>query len=314
MPTPPSSAGPETIHLLEGALKAVGDFLGLSTPAPAAANPPSAKNADTPDVPSEIADMKDEIGQIRSSMHDMRLDLTTFGKSLGTIMTVVLGAIGYTQLHSFFPFPHAHAWVKPAVIAALVSGVGGATFLVFRFFFAKRRVLLEASAATSVPGRWSRRLHFWRSDRYIADATELWYAHREGMRSLKEVEDASIACAQQARSLRDQKKTAEADEAWRKSYRFEKVVDLALWDASADVLERRTRGAYGGPVAALAVILTVGGLGFTFAAADWAKSRHDSVKPSGVAAAVKCANSAAKGTPAAARTDLYAACAKLIAP
>ena len=138
------------------------------------------------------------------------------------------------------------------------------------------------------------------------------YAQREGIASLTKVEEEAVKLAREAREETDD---TEAKRKWARAYRLEKIVDLALWDAASDILERRTRGAFGGPLATIGVVLAVGGIGFVFATADWVKGERDRTAPTPAQAAVTCvAQIRDKNLAVALSKQLYAACAKLIKP
>jgi len=237
------------------------------------ADPAPAPAADA--VPSQIGDIVQEIADVSGGMQDVRNDLSAFGKRVGAIATGVLGAIGYTRIHSIFPFPDgAPGWLAPGAVAAAVCGVGASTFLVIRFFFAKRRILVEPPTKPPPEHEWWHALIFWNKEQWIVERVAQRYARAEGKSTLQEVADEATELAAASRQQRLAGEAEGADQRWNEAYRLEKVVDLALWDASSQLLERRTRGAFGGPVASLAILLAVGGVGFVFATADWASGRR----------------------------------------
>lgn len=268
-----SSAVPtaqQLLHAVEDLLKSAASIVGhgAKTPSP----PPAASGATTP---TELADDAAQIASIRDGMQAMRDDLTQMGTGLGAILTTVLGAIGYTQIHSIFPFPRgAPGWIGPGALAAAVAGIGGATFLIFRFFFAKRRILLfsEDQGATVEPRRWVwHRIAFWEDEKRLATKAMHEWAKSEDKSRLEDVEKEAEDKAKAARRETD---PALSKSGWAEAYRLYTVVDLALWDASQRVLERRTRAAFSGLLATVAIILTVGGIGFLFGTADWAKGQR----------------------------------------
>ncbi|HET8893314.1 MAG TPA: hypothetical protein VFM96_04375 [Gaiellaceae bacterium] len=262
------AGAPQILQALEGILNGLGSLLGHAKKPDAPAGPSNAGGK----VPSELEDIEQQAADLTAGMQKMRDDLTGFGKSIGTIATGVLGAVGYTQIHSIFPFPlGAPGWVSWSTLAAAVFGVAGVTFLVFRFFFARRRILLTASDETQeLPKLWWHYIVFWKDEERIASNCELEYADAERWPSLAAVEAEAERLTREARG-----KTGDAaKKEWAEAYRLDKVVDLGLTGASYMLLERRTRGAYGGPVAAIALICGIGGIGFVFGVADWAKGQR----------------------------------------
>lgn len=265
MATQPVPAPPQILQALEGILKGLASLLG-HTKKPTA-TPPAAGGGGK--LPSELEDIEQQTADFTAAMKLMRDELAGFGKSLGTIATGVLGAIGYTQIHAIFPFPlGAAGWVAWSTLAAACAGVGGVTFLVFRFFFARRRILLDPSDKTDhLNKQWWHYIVFWKEEERVTNNLELEYAKSERQPSLKALEDEAASLTRKARGMTG--KAAEKE--WAEAYRLDMVADLALMDASCGLLERRTRGAYGGPVAAIALALGIGGIGFVFGVADWAK-------------------------------------------
>jgi len=255
------SAAQPIVHAIEGLFKSLTSLLGhaKTEPADPAAPPANGK------TPTELADIAGLDKGFEDAMQDLRNDLGAFGKSIGTIATGIITALGYTRFNDIFPFPlGAPGWLGPAAVAAALCGLGGTTFLIFRFFFAKRRILILPPKELSAP--------WWRGERRVIIRMTQPYAESENLPSLDAVEQKRLGLLKTAHAEQPAGATDTAE--WKEAYRLERVVDLALWDASNAVLERRTRGAFGGPVATVAIVLAVGGIGFTFAVADWAKGRR----------------------------------------
>lgn len=278
----------QIIQAVEGVWKVLGSLLGPK------GKPDDGGDDKTPDAktPTEIGDIAKDDQELSDSMDKMRADLAAFGTSVGGIVVAVITALGYTRFNDIFPFPlGAPGWLGPATAVAAGVGLGATTFLIFRFFFAKRRILLDPPIPRAHPW-WQRASHwleswvvpvepldqdvpyapFWRREHRLAIKRTQPYALAENLKSLKAVEDREIELLKELH--RDHPDGATNELKWKEAYRLERVVDLALWDASASVLERRTRGAFGGPIATIAIVLAVGGVGFTFATADWAKGRR----------------------------------------
>lgn len=289
-----ASQGPlptsQILQAIEGVMKILGSLLGGSKDKPA---DDTDSKPTTGKTPAELAAIDDDDKQLDTSMKALRDDLGAFGKSIGAIATGIIGALGYTRFNDIFPFPlGAPGWLGPATAAAATCGLAATTFLVFRFFFAKRRILIWPPPRPGIP--WSLRvlsffaalakrpldldpekphspLHKWGERHLIIQMTQP-YAESEGEKSLYAVEGRRRKVLEEAHRKQPTGGTDTAE--WKEAYRLEKVVDLALWDAADAVLERRTRGAFGGPVAFIAIALAVGGIGFTFGTADWAKGRR----------------------------------------
>lgn len=280
----------QLLQAIEGVMKILGSLLGGSKDKP----PDDADSkAATGKTPPELAAIADDDKELDTSMQLMRSDLGAFGKSIGAIATGIIGALGYTRFNDIFPFPlGAPGWLGPATVAAATCGLAATTFLVFRFFFAKRRILIWPPPPPGIPlslralsflaglvkhplkfdpKKPHSPLHRWGERHLIIKMTQP-YAEGEGLKSLYAVEGKRRQLLREAHQKQPTGATDTAE--WKEAYRLERVVDLALWDAADAVLERRTRGAFGGPVATIAIILAVGGIGFTFATADWAKGRR----------------------------------------
>lgn len=298
MPTPKATAA-QLQAALEGVMKLVSAVLGGAKDTPA-------EGGDTtkPDgkVPLELVDIAAQADAYSKSMDEMRGDLGAFGKSVGGIAVAVITALGYTRFNDIFPFPlGAPSWLGPSTAAAAACGLGATTFLVFRFFFAKRRITFDYPEPpykndTADPLRTiNLRLYdffvggkkpgepdpakeptapWWRRERRLILQETQPYAESENFKSLWALDDTRTSLLKALHERYRDGKFPKDEADWAQAYRLGQVADLAVWDASAAILERRTRGAFGGPVATVAIILAVGGIGFTFATADWAKGRR----------------------------------------
>ena len=275
-----ASQGPlptsQILQAIEGVMKILGSLLGGSKDKSEAADSGNGKPPDKP--PPELVDIADGDDELAASMQLMRDDLAKFGTSLGAIATGIIGALGYTRFNDIFPFPlGAPGWLGPATVAAATCGLGATTFLVFRFFFARRRIILDPPepprGANGEPdANLEPTARPWQLTKKLIIKRTQPYAIAEGEKSLWAVDQHQVELEKLAH--KKEPTGAANSEEWKETYRLQRVVDLAIWDASCSVLERRTRGTVGGPVATLAIILAVGGIGFTFATADWAKGRR----------------------------------------
>ena len=250
------------VQEITGLIKSVASLIGLAKAAKATPPEPSAPSGK---IPTELADIQQEISAMHDWMKAMRDDLFAFGKGLGSVATLALGAIGYTQIHNLFPLPVGTSWgMRAGLIAAAAAGVGGSTFLVVRFFFARRRILMDSyDIPPRVRHKWWHRFDPWAEERCIKHDVARRYAKREGMHTLAEVADEAARLAGEAQGQGGKK--------WEQAYRLEQIINLALYEAATKILERRTRGAFGGVLASIALVLAVGGIGFLFGAADWSK-------------------------------------------
>ena len=269
-PTPKATAA-QLQAALEGVMKLVGAVLGNGKDKPA-----DTSETPKPDgkVPVELVDIASQADAYSKSMDEMRADLGAFGKSVGGIVVAVITALGYTRFNDIFPFPlGAPGWLAPSTAAAAACGLGATTFLIFRFFFAKRRITFEYPEPAEKDAAKEPTAPWWRPEqRLIIEETQA-YAQGEGFASLWALDNKRTHILKGLHE-RHPDGIPEDDADWSRAYRLGQVIDLAVWDASAAVLERRTRGAFGGPIATVAIILAVGGIGFTFATADWAKGRR----------------------------------------
>lgn len=296
-PTPKATAA-QLQAALEGVMKLVSAVLGggKDTPAdPADVPKPDGK------APLELIDIAALSKGFSTSMDEMRGDLGKFGKSVGGIIVAVITALGYTRFNDIFPFPlGAPGWLGPSTVAAAACGLGATTFLIFRFFFAQRRITFDYPEPPKKQAGGLRRtikfrLHdffvggspaaepdatkepvapWWRRERRLIIHETQPYAYAEGFASLWALDEKRKNLLKELHGRYPDGKFPKDDAEWARAYRLEQVLDLGAWDASVAILERRTRGAFGGPIATVAIILAVGGIGFTFATADWAKGRR----------------------------------------
>lgn len=262
---------------VEGVLKLLGAVLGGGKDTPA-----DTTDAPKPDgkVPVELIDVAAQADAYDKSMAKIRADLSAFGTSVGGILVAVITALGYTRFNDIFPFPlGAPGWLGPSTAAAAACGLGATTFLIFRFFFAKRRITFDYPAPPKRDGAEPDPAKqpvapWWRRERRLIIAETQPYAYAEGFASLWALDEKRKNLLKGLHGRHPDGKFPKDDAEWAQAYRLEQVTDLGVWDASAAILERRARGAFGGPVATVAIFLAVGGIGFTFATADWAKGRR----------------------------------------
>jgi len=239
----------------------------LTAPSPAAGTS-SAKKPAGGEQTSAFAPGVDptlSVDDLTKIMGELRSDLVRTGTGLGAIVGTVLAGVGYTQVHDFFPFPaDAPGWVRWGVVAAAALGTAAATFLVVRFYYAQRRILI-GSDLSGLPR------HAWR-DRKLAKRITDQFAHEERAADILALDLRASRLGRIARGLDPNGARTKAIHA--EAQRLENVVRLALVRTAASLLERRTRGAFGGMSSWIAIALAVGGIGFTFAVADYAKGQR----------------------------------------
>ena len=245
----------------------------LNAPAPAAGTP-SAKKPAGDEQTSAFAPGVDptlSVDDLTKIMGELRSDLVRTGTGLGAIVGTVLAGIGYTQVHDFFPFPaDAPGWVRWGVVATAVLATASATFLVVRFYYAQRRILIGSDLSGLPPHAWMDR-KFW-TDRRLAKHITEQFAHEERAATILALDLRASRLGRIAREL--DPKSARTKTIHAEAQRLEDVVRLALVRTAASLLERRTRGAFGGMSSWIAIALAVGGIGFTFAVADYAKGQR----------------------------------------
>ena len=259
----------ELLGLVKSIEQKLQGILPAPGPAPAApATPPAAQKPAAGDHASAFAPGVDptlSVDELTGIMSGLRSDLVRTGRGLGAIVGAVLTGIGYTQVHDFFPFPaDAPGWVRSGVVAAAVAGTAAATFLVVRFYYAQRRILI-GSDLKGLP------LTSFRDTRLATRITEQ-FAHQEGAATILALDLRASRLGRIARELGPNDARTKAIES--EAQRLEAVVRLALTRTAASLLERRTRGAFGGMTSWIAIALAVGGVGFSFAVADYAKGKR----------------------------------------
>jgi hypothetical protein len=254
--------------------------------------------------PTAPAAPPSEVDEIKADVKGLRDSLGRMGKSIGAIVTAVVAAVGYTQIHDIFPFPAGEPlWLRALAIGAAAAGLGASAFLVVRFFFAQRRILIESDLSR----RWR-----WHVDWNEAVEQTHKSAWSEGAPTLYDLDRRSIRLDRIARRLEtttDDDSQRLGDASRKEADRLGSVVTRELWRAAEHILERRTRGAFGGPLASLAILLAVFGVGFTFAIADWSKGKR-SLPEQRIREAAACVERAKKeaGLSDAERAKLAKAC------
>jgi hypothetical protein len=189
--------------------------------------------------PTAPAAPPSEVDEIKADVKGLRDSLGRMGKSIGAIVTAVVAAVGYTQIHDIFPFPAGEPlWLRALAIGAAAAGLGASAFLVVRFFFAQRRILIESDLSR----RWR-----WHVDWNEAVEQTHKSAWSEGAPTLYDLDRRSIRLDRIARRLEtttDDDSQRLGDASRKEADRLGSVVTRELWRAAEHILERRTRGAF----------------------------------------------------------------------
>jgi hypothetical protein len=219
------------------------------------------------------------IGAIQATNERLRATLQKTGTGVGAIATGVLGVIGYTRADDIFPFPPHHpSWLPWLTGAAAGSALLATALLITRFYGAQRRVLI-GSDLSGPP------FYAWRTRRLINTRARKM-CNELGVASLQALDLRSDRLARFAHVLDRVHDSASGDVpahpenariaalARREAQRLQDTLRLSLTQIGAFILERRTRGAMGGLLSYLLILVAVVGVAFTFAIGDWAKGRR----------------------------------------
>jgi hypothetical protein len=200
--------------------------------------------------------------QILKGNANVRSLLQRTGVALGAAATVVLGGLGYTQLHQIFPIPaNVESWTKVALLAAVVSAVVGSAWLAVRFLSAQRQILL----GTDSDG-W---IDVTKGEEELVTKVLCEHAMEEQAPTLLDVELRSLRLERVARRLAARRVVGRPKEIQNEADRLSTVVRMALLRGSGKLLQERSRSAFRGRRTALALGLAAGGIAATFAFADY---------------------------------------------
>jgi hypothetical protein len=276
---------------ISAVLRRVADW--LAKPAP-----PKKAAAEAPAVSTDT-----HVKRLREGMQGIREHLRRMGAALGAAATAVLAGLGYTQVHQLFPLPENLGSSNVKVGLGLVSldltlsgkqvllilaGFGvvaaplGAAWLAGRFFGAQRRILI-----TTKPEEWGGDLAD--VEKTLAAGVLEEHARSDDAESLFALELRGERHRRIANRLADaEKRKAHEQEA----DRIESVLETAIVESAATILERRAEKAVHGWATRGALALAVAGAAALFAAADYSKGQRDLVD-----LRVKCADGISKGAP-----------------
>ena len=264
-------------------LRALKALLGLAERVTASGDPPPAGGGSAPGV-----DPAKDLDALRDSIAQERADLTATGTGLAAIAVGAFATIGYTRIDDLFPFPaDAPRWLASLTGLAAGGALLAATILVVRFYWARRKILIDSRLKT-----------LGKVDAKTVIPVAHHMAYEQGAASLLALDLRVDRLARIAHRLdpyeqaKDQASATSADaklalKARTEADRVQHIVQLSLLQCVLYLLQRRSRGALGSPTSAALIVIAVLGVGFTFGVADWAKS-HRSEPTLVVARAAAC--------------------------
>ncbi len=253
-----------------------------------------------PDTPAPSPETGDGsaayVKRLREGMKAIREHLRRMAAALAAGATAVLAGLGYTQIHQLFPLPEdlgtthpfgearwftlwghelppswllsisGKTWLELVALFGAVAAPVGAAWLAGRFFGAQRRIPI--SAAEGLGGHPSP------EETTLADRVLAEYARTEEAESLRALDLRSIRFRHIARGLReDRRKKYEAE-----ATRIDSVLERAMVEAAAEVLERRAEKAFRGGGTLFALALAGAGIVALFGAADVSKGHRDLIE------------------------------------
>jgi hypothetical protein len=228
------------------------------------------------DPAEEVQKPKPDVGDLQAGMQAIRDLLQKFGAALGAAGAALMTGLGYTQIHKIFPLPAGSSgWLVVLAVVGSASGLIGAAWLAARFFGAQRRILVssEQEHGSARRRRWlAKRKGFTDFERELRDQVFDEQAREDGAKTLRDVELRALRYERIARRTKDEERAktlqAEAD-------RLKGNVRLALVQAAAVVLERRSHQAFKGLLSAVLLLLTIAGIIAVFGLADWSQGERD---------------------------------------
>jgi hypothetical protein len=217
-----------------------------------------------PEPPPSVSPASAREQAVREAMAEMRKLLQRTGAAFGAGATLVLGGLGYAQLHEVFPLPANHARETAlAALAGVVLAVGGSVGLAGAFFRAQRRILITpADEDDDIEGP-DQALKMEMYDRVAMEES----APSLDALELRKTRFERMARTATSASLREELE-AEAARV-RDAYRW------AMLASAQAILERRSRQAFQNSL--LWALVGGAGIVLAFAAADYSKGERDRV-------------------------------------
>jgi len=224
-------------------------------------------------------------------MQAIRDLLKRVATALGAAGAALMGGLGYTQVHKIFPLPaDSSGWLPVLAAAGSASALVGAAWLAARFFGAQRRIVMSSEQEEAKPlfgwcppkglsqWFWAKRKGFGNVERKLRNHVFDQYAQEQEARTLRSVE----LRAQRLQRMAQRARRAEHGDAAKRlqdeADRLNGVARLALVEAAAEVLERRSHQAFKGVLTAVPLLLTIGGIILVFGLADWSQGNRDLIE------------------------------------
>jgi hypothetical protein len=235
---------------------AIAGLLGRS-----GAKAPDPKSSD-PKPPGSATDKgaiatPDDPAHVKDSMAELRKLLQRTATAIGVVATAVIGGLVY--LKEIFPIPQTvpfQDWVWILLVAALVAAaIGGAAWVMARFFLAQRQILVT-TVPDGVEGLSD-------EDKLIAWSVFNEHAAEENADSLFDLDRRRLRLERIGTS------SGPTSVAAKEASRLGEAVTIALALASASILEDRTRGAFQSRHTLIPFVLAVVGIVGLFAIADY---------------------------------------------
>jgi hypothetical protein len=226
--------------------------------------------------PKEEPKPKPDVSDLQAGMQAIRHLLQKVGAALGAAGAALMTGLGYTQIHKIFPLPAGSSgWLFVLAVAGSAGGLIGAAWLAARFFGAQRRILISSEqedGGSLRQWRLAKRKGFTNFERELRDEVFDEQAGEDGAKTLRGLELRALRYERIARREKDEARAkafqAEAD-------RLQGNVRLALVQAAAAVLERRSHQAFKGLFTAIPLLLAIAGIIVVFGLADWSQGQRD---------------------------------------
>lgn len=175
-----------------------------------------------------------------------------------------------------FPLPAGSSrCLVVLAVAGSSGGLIGAAWLASRFFGAQRRILISSEqehGSRLWPWWRAKRKGFTNFERGLRNQVFDEQAREDGAKTLRDVELRALRYERIARRTKNEERAkalqAEAD-------RLNGDVRLALVQAAAVVLERRSHQAFKGLFSVIPLLLTIAGIIVVFGLADWSQGERD---------------------------------------
>jgi hypothetical protein len=219
--------------------------------------------------------------QIREDNDQLRATIQKVGTGVGSVATVVLGAVGFTRADDIFAFPAGEpGWVGPFTAVAAGLALFGSAAIVGRFFAAQRPILI-GSDLSGLRRPWLYHPEYdWVTNELRKQTRSL------GERDLYAMDLRANRLARVARRLDPELSSQVPDppvltpdqqlarRARRESVHAEDAMRYVLLRVAGGLLQRRADQAFGSRSSILLIALAVGGTAWTFGVGDWAKGQR----------------------------------------